>query len=149
MFKRKKRHIENPSPDKVAGKIAGFVLRVQGTCADFMNKRLSNLSVKKNKWVLLGFCALFGGLSTYFIAAGVFGPRPIPLSVDPIKFRAPIHEEDMKPGNEKIDEDILQHLKKYKAYMDSTKQLIRPGLLDSMNVLEQIYLQQQKNEYEK
>lgn len=40
--------------------------------------------------------------------------------------------------------DIYEQIQDYKKYMDSIGQPIRPGMLDSMRILEEIYLQQQK-----
>jgi hypothetical protein len=43
-----------------------------------------------------------------------------------------------------MPEDIYRQIQEYRHYMDSTGQSIRPGLQDSMGMIEDMYLQQQK-----
>jgi hypothetical protein len=43
-----------------------------------------------------------------------------------------------------LPEDIYREIQEYRYYMDSIGESIRPGLQDSMRVLEEIYLQHQK-----
>lgn len=140
MFGRKKNKEpkENPLQDKVAGKIAGSMLRMQTLFAMKMNK------IKDLKLFLVLFCLVSGGLSIYFFVDALVSTPKQTFKVDPI--RMPQHFD--KTGNEVIDHvlpaDIYEQIQDYKKYMDSTGQLIRQGMLDSMRILEEIYLQQQK-----
>lgn len=138
-WKRKnKEPKENPLQDKVAGKIAGSMLRMQTLFAMKMNK------IKDLKLFLVLFCLVSGGLSIYFFVDALVSTPKQTFKVDPI--RMPQHFD--KTGNEVIDHvlpaDIYEQIQDYKKYMDSTGQLIRQGMLDSMRILEEIYLQQQK-----
>ncbi len=148
MFKGKKNKIikESPVGDKVAGKIAGFVITVQTKCSDFMNKLLSRLSLQKTKILLVVFCFCWGSLSIYFILQAVFDSKPTTLKVDPLQFPRHFIDAGDEETTNRVDEHIYQQIQAYRKSMDSLHQPIRPGLLDSMNVLEQIYLLQQKNE---
>ncbi len=134
---RKRKQKENPLQDKVAGKIANGLMMVQVKISDRMNK-LKNL-----KAILITFCVVSSGLSIYFLVDAIISkPKPT-FKVEPI--RMPQHFD--KSGDEvmesKMPDDIYQQIQGYKKYMDSIGQPIRPGLADSMRILEQIYLQQQ------
>ena len=43
-----------------------------------------------------------------------------------------------------VSVEMYQQIQEYKRYMDSLGEPIRPSLLDSIKILEEIYLQQQK-----
>jgi hypothetical protein len=148
MFKGKKNKIskENPAHDKLAAKVASFIIKVQTNFSNFMNKRLSGLPAKKLKTILFLFCLFWGGLSGYFIAHAVFGSKQPSIKVDHVKVLQHINQPDDPQVEGEVDEDTYQQIQEYKKYMDSIHQAIRPGLLDSMQVLEQIYLQNKKNE---
>ena len=148
LFKKKiLRSAQDDKPslqDKVAKRIAGFGIKVQTKFADGMNKIISGVSTGRMKVLLVIFCLFWGGLSVYFIGHAVFGSKQPAIRVD----RVHIPQHINKPLDEEIentvDEETYQQIQDYKKYMDSTHQVIRAGLLDSMNVLEQIYLSQQK-----
>ena len=141
--KRKERK-ENPLQDKVAEKIAGFLTWLQIKFSTTMNKRVAGMNLKKLKVALLGFCLLSGGLSTYFFVDALVSEPRKKFKMD--KVRIPTHFD--KSGDEVMNhvmpDDIYQQLQDYQHYMDSIGVPIRPGLLDSMRIIEQIYLQQQK-----
>lgn len=111
-----------------------------------MNKRISGISGKRMKIILLAFCLFWGGLSVYFIAHAVFGSKQPAIKVDEVRIPRHINKSGDEEIESRVDGDIYQKIQAYKKYMDSTHQEIRFGLLDSMNVLEQIYLSQQKKE---
>lgn len=136
-WKRKdKRLKENPLQDKVAGKIAGSMLKVQTVFAMKMNK------IKDLKLFLVIFCLVSGGLSIYFFVNAIVSKPKKAITIEPI--RMPQHFD--KTGDEVMENvmpsDIYEQIQDYKKYMDSIGQPIRPGMLDSMRILEEIYLQQ-------
>jgi hypothetical protein len=136
--------------DKVAGKIAGWIIKCQTKVSDFMNKRLSKLSIKRTKVLLVVFCLFWGGLSIYFIVYAVLNKKPHTLKVDPLNLPQHFINDENSEREDRVGTDTYKKIQEYKKYMDSIHQTIRPGLLDSMNMLEQIYLSQQKKEaYEK
>ena len=147
MFKKNRNKVkENPVQDRVAGKIAGFGIKVQTKFADSMNKNISGISTRRMKVLLFIFCLFWGGLSFYFIAHAVFGSQQPKIKVDRVNIPQHINKPVDEETENRVDVETYQQIQDYKKYMDSTHQLIRPGLLDSMNVLEQIYLSQQKKE---
>lgn len=146
LFKRKNKVNEYPLQDKVAKGIAGFFIKVQIKFADSMNKRVSGISIKRMKFFLTLFCLFWGGLSVYFMANAVFGSKQPAIKVDQVKVLQHVNPHDDVEIKNQVDFETYLQIQDYKKYMDSTDQEIRPGLLDSMKVLEQIYLSQQKKE---
>ena len=125
--------------DKLAGKIAGGILRVQGFVSDRMNR------FQYLKLLLICFCVLSAGLSAYFLVDAIESKPKQKIRIDRISSPQPMYEPSEDLFDETIPDDIYQGIQEYKRYMDSTGEAIRPGLADSMRVLEEMYLQQQKN----
>ncbi len=144
-FKRKKKVVkENPLQDKVAGKIAGVFIKIQVGFAKMMNKYFGTMKTQHIKLWLLAFCIISGGLSIYFFAEAIVSKPKPKFRIDQV--RVPKHFD--KSGDEVMEnvlpEDIFRQIQDYKRHMDSIGEPIRPGLADSMRVLEEIYFQQQK-----
>lgn len=137
MFQRKKHKNDHPLQDKVAGKIAAALLGVQARVSNRMN-RLKNL-----KWLLILFCMLSGSLSIYFIAESILAVPKKQLKIDPIHVPQHFVQPTDTVTGPAIPTDIILQLQGYKRYMDSIGETIRPGLLDSIRVLEEIYSEQQ------
>lgn len=142
--RKNKSTANNPIRDKVAAKIARGFFLVQAKFSNTMNKRIATLPRGQLKVLLIGFWVFSGGLSCYFILNAVFfKPQPA-IKIDQVK--VPKHFN--KAGDEVMDNimppEIYLEMQEYKRYMDSIGQPIRPGLRDSMQMLEEIYLQQQK-----
>lgn len=141
-----KKQNENLWKDKAANKISSTLLKVQTKTSNAMNKRISGISGKRMKIILIVFCLFWGGLSFYFIAHAIFGSKQPVIKVDQVRIPQHINKSGDEETEGRVDGDTYQKIQAYKKYMDSTQQEIRSGLLDSMNVLEQIYLSQQKKE---
>lgn len=144
-WKRKRREPnENPLQDKLARKIAwGFVL-VQNKFSEIMNKRFANMPTKRVKIFLIAFCLFSGGLSLYFlVSAIVTKPKPA-FRIDQVKVPQHFDRSGDEVMENEMPADIYREIQEYRYYMDSIGEPIRPGLQDSMRVLEEIYLQQQK-----
>lgn len=146
MFRRNKNKEpkENPLQDKVAGKIAGVFILLQTKFCNAMNKRVAGMNLKKVKIALVVFCFLSGGLSIYFFIHAIVSKPKTKFKIDQV--RMPQHFD--KTGDEVMENvmpgDVYEQIQDYKKYMDSIGQTIRPGMMDSMRILEEIYLQQQK-----
>ncbi len=144
--KRKNKKTKAPGEDwkdKAAGKIANVTIRLQTKFAHVMNKLVSTMPQKKLKIILIAFCLISGGFSIYLAANAIFGTtkKQPAIKVNPIHI--PRHydktgSEINEPDNA-IGDDLYREMQEYKHYMDSLGQTIRPGLLDSIKVLEQIY----------
>lgn len=127
-----------PNKEKIAGKIANVILWVQTQTAIRMN-RLKNL-----KFILVTFCFISGSLSIYFIVDAFVSRPKQNLKIDHIRTVRSIEESSEEIYSNKIPDEIYQQIQDYKRYADSIGEPIRPGLADSMRILEDMYLQQQK-----
>lgn len=145
MFRRK-RKVKNANPlqDKVAGKVASLFFYLQNKFSEVMTKIVSRVNTKELKMALVIFCILSGGLSGYFLVdALVAKPKPA-IKIDPIKMPEHFDRSGDEVMENVLPEDIYREIQEYRRYMDSIGEPIRPGLQDSMRILEEIYLQQQK-----
>jgi hypothetical protein len=144
----------NPINDKAASKIAGRMLGVQNKFATIMNKGFSKLSTAKRKIVVICFTLIGGGLSIYYICEAMTGAGKEKV-VEMEKFEIPKHykqQETEASPNVFVDEETWNKVQFFKHYMDSLKKKDdpeyykimkeRPGLLDSIRTLEQIYYSQ-------
>ena len=139
--------------DKVAKGIAGFFIKLQTKFAIVMNKLFSNMPVKKINALLIVFCLSSGGYSIYLLANAIFSSDKKQSSFKVDQVDVPKHfdktgDEISQPENY-VDEETHRQLHEFKQYMDSLKtnkdklydsiMIARPGLMDSILVLEQIY----------
>lgn len=133
--------------DKAAEKIAGAGIHLQSKFASTMNQQFGLLSPGRLKIYLIFFCIGWGGLSIYFISAAVLGnDRAQPVyKVDAIKrphVIEPTAKEMLVPMVNEATYEQIQAFKHSDLY-DSTLRS-RPGLADSILLLEQIYQSQHK-----
>ena len=144
-WKRKRKEPkENPLQDKLARKIAGGFVLVQTKFSDMMNKRFANMPARRLKIFLIAFCVFSGGLSLYFfVSAIVAKPRP-GFKIDQVKVPQHFDRSGDEVMENEMPEDVYREIQQYRYYMDSIGEPIRPGLQDSMRILEELYWQQQK-----
>ncbi len=145
MFGRKKNKEAKNSPwtDNAAGKIASAGIWVQTKFANTMNKNVSKIPGRKLKTVLIVFCLLGGGFSIYLVSHAIFGADKKQQPFEVKQMNSPKHfdktgSEINEPENY-ISDEMYREIQEYKHYMDSLGQPIRPGLMDSIKILEQIY----------
>jgi len=142
LFKRKEK--VSPVADKVAGKIAGVIIYVQQKFSKGMGKIVSGMTIQKVKLWLIIFCVFSGGLSVYFIVSSLVAQPDKPIKIERLRMPVNLNRSGEEGLDATIPGDIYQQIQDYKHYMDSLGEPIRKSLLDSMTILEQIYLQQQK-----
>ena len=144
--------------DKVAGKIASVGIKVQQLFAENMNRIFMKTDFKRLKLILIFFCVSAGGYSIYLIVNSVFSPERNQKALEIQQMDIPKHFN--KSGDETImpeatiDEQTYLQIQDFRKYMDSLKLnrtneydsilQARPGLMDSVQVLEQIYLSQKQ-----
>jgi hypothetical protein len=157
LFKKSKKEAEGKgtTTDKVAGKIAGAGIKLQTAFGNRMNKLFENMSQRKLKTRLITFIFLAGGYSCYLTITAITKPsEQSNFKID--QMNIPKHFN--KAGDEKItpeafvDEKTYTKIQGFKKYMDSLKnnnnkqydsiRLSRPGLIDSVQMLEEIYRSQ-------
>ena len=162
LFKKKKKELQSEEKttmsDKVAGKIAGIGIKAQRLFAERMNKLFMKTNYKRLKLILIFFCVSAGGYSIYLIANSVFNAEQKQQSFEIQQMDIPKHFN--KTGDETVmpeatvDEQTYLQIQDFRKYMDSLKLnraneydsilQARPGLMDSVQVLEQIYLSQKQ-----
>jgi hypothetical protein len=143
--------------DKVAGKIAGACIRAQRKFANGMNKMFKNMNNRNLKAFLILFCLCGGGYSIYLTASAITGSEKTQKNLKVDQVDVPKHFD--KTGDEVIpeayvDEETFYKMQGFKKYMDSLKQNKskqydsimqgRPGLMDSVQVLEERYYSQKQ-----
>ena len=146
MFWKRKDKIrkDNPLQDHLAKKIAGGFVRVQTQFSELMNRRFANMPARRLKVFLVAFCVFSGGLSLYFfVSAIVAQPRP-GFTIDPIEVPEHFDRSGDEVMENEMPEDVYRDIQQYRYYMDSIGEPIRPGLEDSMRILEELYWHQQK-----
>lgn len=144
-FKRtRKEPKENLLQDKVAGKIAGGLIKVQNKFSDAMNKLVSKITRKTMKVWLGMFCLISGGLSIYFFVNAIVSKPKTSIKVDTIRIPKYFDKSGDEIMENPVPDEMYQNIQEYKKYMDSLGEPIRPSQLDSIKILEKIYLQQQK-----
>ncbi len=124
--------------EKLAGRIAGAILSAQEKLSQRMNR------FKYLKVLLVTFCVTSAGLSTYFLIDAITRKPKAKIKIDRIRSPRPAYETPEEMYDEKMPEEIYYNIQNYRRYMDSIGEPIRPGLADSMRILEEMYLQQQK-----
>jgi hypothetical protein len=138
--------------DKVAGKIAGAGLKIQKAFGNKMNKLFENMNQLKLKRGLIVFTLLASSYSLYLVITAITKPT-LPNNFKVEQIDVPKHFD--KTGDEiieqdaMVDEETYTNIQQFKKYMDSlkfnsTKQydsilISRPGLMDSVQMLEEIY----------
>jgi len=148
----------NPSiSDKVAGKIASAGIRLQKKFSDGMNKIFKNMNNRNLKAFLILFCLCAGGYSIYLAASAITGSEKTQKSIKVDQVDVPKYFD--KTGDEVIpeayvDEETFNKMQEFKQYIDSLKEngskqydsilQARPGLMDSVQVLEEIYYSQKQ-----
>ena len=129
-----------------AEKIAGAGLRLQQQFAKVMNNLVAGIPKRKLKIVVVVFCVVGGGFSLYLVADALFGAqRKKSIQITPMKVPRYVDKTatEVREVEGTVSDDMYRQIQRYKHYMDSMQITIRPGLLDSMKVLEQIYKTQQ------
>lgn len=133
----------NDWTDKAAGKIVGAGTRLQSVFAASMSKVFAGMNTGKLKAIFFVFFFAGMGGSLYLVLYGVFASdRKQPsFQVTPIevpKYYDRMGEVTTEP-NTAINEELYQEIQAYKKHMDSTGEAIRPGLRDSIALIEGIY----------
>lgn len=163
-WNRKKKKESVASAPQVSGRIATginkYVTDRQTKLAGFLNRKAAGLSTGGKKVFLFVFCLLFGGMSLYLIVKTLWHPSEADASIKPKAISVPRHmnktgEETLYPRVLVTEED-MKEVRTFKRYMDSLKNSVngkslydsiltaRPGLMDTVGMLEELYLLQQK-----
>jgi hypothetical protein len=139
--------------DRILKQIVNACLLLQNGWAQWMGIRTQHLSRKTLLLLLLTFTTLAGGYSIYLIGQSFSGNQANVISVTPIKKPGHI----LQTGEAATLPDMIvsktdhQRIIRFMGYMDSLTRspagksaydsilLSRPGLLDSIRLIEEIY----------
>jgi len=161
LFRKPKRSETTPNnaQDKLAETIVRTCLCWQDKWASWMQRKTMHVSRKTKLIVLFTFISLTGGYNLYLIARSFLTKQTTILSINAIK--TPEHvlrsSDEVLKRNAIIMEKELQSIQQFKLYMDSLahsptgKNLFdsintaRPGLMDSILIIENIYLSHKLN----
>ncbi len=147
--------------EKVAEVIVKAIEKVQRCFSRRMNKGFEGMSIGKSKLLVGLFALLFGGYSL-FLVCGNLRKSSFDSQLLIEQIQSPKHLNKFGADTETyaaVDEETFQQIRVYQLFLDSLKKvnlsrydsllLVRSGLLDSINLLEEIYYSQQNSSYEK
>ncbi len=156
-FKKNKKELAiNAAHEKIANSIVSRSLQFQEKWALFMQRKTEKLSARSRKIIIIFFCITTGGISLYTIGVSLLPSQKRSFKITTIK--AP--KNLTRAGDNKINavmnasKDEFNRIQTFEACMDSLQNsdagrkisdsilLNRPGLMDSIIQLKQIYLQQ-------
>ncbi|WP_207515935.1 hypothetical protein [Longitalea luteola] len=165
MWWNRKKKQENGSPDsrsarRLTSGVSNYVTEKQTKIAGFLNRKTEKLSAGGKKAFLFAVCLLFGGMSLYLVVKPFWRPSAPDASIKPKAISVPEHAN--KTGDENlyprvlVTEADIKEVRDFKRYTDSLKNTAngrslydsilraRPGLMDTVGMLEELYLLQQK-----
>lgn len=134
-------------------------LRLQYKCANWLERKTAHLSRKSWIIILFFFTVLSGGFSIYLIVNSFSGNTIKGITITPITKptnSVPLEEKPIHL-NATISKTEFKRIVHFRRYMDSLGRsptgkkrydsivLYRPGLLDSIAIVEQYYHSQFKN----
>jgi hypothetical protein len=145
--------------DKMAGKIASVGIMLQTKFAFGMSRLFSKTNTGKLKIALILFCVSGGGYSAFLIGNAITKPANQQKGVAIDHINVPKHfdkyDNDLHSYHNEVDNNTFQKITQFKSHMDSLKKVqsylydsildARPFLMDTVQMLEQIYLSQNKN----
>lgn len=162
LFSKKKKKIEEPKEtkvqDTVAKGIAGFLLSVQNKFTSFMSERVNNLSSCSKQFCLGIFCLLFGGFSIYAFLGAFHHSENSVKTIKPDQVAVPKYYDQRNSEFEEpqVSAKDITRINHFREYMDSLSRSsrgrseydsilkARPGLMDSIKIIEEIYYSQSK-----
>lgn len=140
--------------DRLAVRIVTRMLEWQTKITGELNRKFSKFSVQRLKLFLIAFCMVSGGFSLYFIMSGILKNEKSISVFNIEQARIPIRIDSNTQHIQPVvvDEATWQKIKSFKIYLDSLKtnhvkefdslMLLRPGLVDSITMLEEMYYSQ-------
>ena len=148
----------NEMRDQFPKSIVKTCIRWQFRCAIWMQRKAERLSGKGKLMVLLIFVLLTGSCSIYLIRKSFTKNQTPSFSIILIKRPAHIQEtgDEVKLTNAVISKSEYERIHRFSRYMDSlihsstgkvlydSMVALRPGLMDSIQIIENIYQSQIK-----
>ena len=145
---------QNSQHDKIAQKIVNRCLGLQFKASTFLQNRSEMLSTKLKKLLVIAFC-VFSICSCIYIVIKSLRPQPYTsLAIKPIRVPTQHLQKNLRPS---ISKHEFEKIQKFKGYLDSLytsksgKRIFdsinanRPGLIDSLSIVENLYQLQSPN----
>ncbi|RKE47181.1 hypothetical protein [Sphingobacterium detergens] len=140
--------------DKIAHVVAACLVRVQQSWAGWMNRQSDRCNPKLRGAILIIFLMAMAAIGITMIMGGFKSSYKIIAGTGAISMPTVKQAEQKHVKANKADE-TLQRIEKFRLYLDSLSKteegkiklesinLLRPGLRDSIKMVERIYKQQQ------
>ncbi len=150
--------IKNAAQERLASYFVSACIRFQQRGADCMQRHTERLSRKGKIITLSLYCLTAGSLSVYLIASGMMSHKASSITV--IHFKQPSYA--VRSGDENTKAFVIvskaeyENVQRFRFYMDSLARSpsgkplhdsilsLRPGLMDSVLLIEKIYQSQNK-----
>ncbi|MFT3678666.1 MAG: hypothetical protein QM791_00250 [Ferruginibacter sp.] len=158
--KKKEKSTDQPLKEKAAKGIARFLLSIQSKFADAMNAGTKHIPSKKMKMLLVAFCLFSGGFSIYLVANAILKPDEKQPAFKVDQMNVPKYYDrsgdEYFQADQYVDKETYQSIGSFEQYMDSLQRsetgkkihdsilIARPGLMDSIKMLKEIYHSQLK-----
>jgi hypothetical protein len=156
--KKQKAAGSNEAQERIAERIVRSCIRWQTKWAAWMQRKAECLSDKGKVRVLLLFCLLAGGYSSYLAIGSFSGNQAVPFPVSFLKQPGHIQQfgDESPRASPIISKEEYQRVRQFRQYLDSFAQTAvgknlhdsmlasRPGFMDSVIHLENLYRSQIK-----
>ncbi len=153
LLSKHKKDKQAESEDFVKNLFAKINLRLQ-VFAEYLKLKANKFTNQRKRVILVVFIISSATESAYVIASSLFKPDKIPITIVPI--RKPKTGEESRRSKFTITPKEYKKITDYKRYLDSvntavvgkdvpdSRVLRRQGLIDTLRLLETIFINQQK-----
>lgn len=147
LFKKNIAQTNLAAGDKAAGWIANGILKVQNRFANVLGKMSATWKTKQQLIFIFLITIVLGGLSVMAIIKPFNKKAQNNLS-KPAAIKIPMMLPDENDNQVRITYDEIKKIQVFKQSLDSAKRkkllMQRPGLMDSLEMVEQLYYSQKK-----
>jgi hypothetical protein len=147
LFKKNIAQTNLAAGDKAAGWIANGILKVQNRFANVLGKMSATWKTKQQLIFIFLITIVLGGLSVMAIIKPFNKKAQNNLS-KPAAIKIPMMLTDENDNQVRITYDEIKKIQVFKQSLDSAKRkkllMQRPGLMDSLEMVEQLYYSQKK-----
>lgn len=157
---KKRRQTDEEGGHPLFRKLSVATTALQRRWADRLQEKSERLSLGAKKWLLGLFVLIFGGMSVFIAWRGLTAGAGRPaVVVSPITVSSPAQQGVLAtpfPGDQRVSSREYEVTQVFQRYLDSLGQSTdgqkvrdsllrqRPGLLDSIRLIERMYLAQPK-----
>lgn len=129
----------NEITDKAAGSVADKLLKLQSVFASRMHKVSGRWTRQQQKIFLCIICVAFSTMSAIAIVTGFSNAEVVSVR-EVVKLPANVrHASDAV-----ITEDEFRKVQRFRSKLDSAVMQLRPGLMDSIRMVEEMYYSNSK-----